>query len=186
MRITKIIPVVLLLAASPTLAEAPIDTAVTIRNTVLRAEPVQTSDVVTELAADTEVEIFERQRIWVRLATTGSAQTEQGWLRFTELRIGVGAGGAVQTESPGSGGFAGFSRSVSGFLSGFRGRGSRTTQKTSTIGIRGLTVADLEAARPDVNALAAVSRFAISKAAAQQFANAGGLAARNVPYGGEK
>ena len=96
MRLTKIIPVLLLLAASPILAEDPIDTAVTIRNTVLRAEPVQTSDVVTELAANTAVEIFERQRIWVRIAATGDAETEQGWLRFTELRLGVGAGGAAQ------------------------------------------------------------------------------------------
>jgi len=186
MRMTKMIPVFLLLAVSPVLAEAPIDTAVTIRNTVLRAEPAQTGEVVTELAANTEVEIFERQRIWVRLATTGDDGGDQGWLRFTELRIGIGAdGAAAQSEAPKSGGFAGFSRSVSGFLSGFRGRGSRTAQKTSTIGIRGLTVADLEAARPDVNALAAISRYRISKTDAQQFAGAGGLAARNVPYGGD-
>jgi hypothetical protein len=171
----------LLLAAPPIAAEDPIDTAVTIRNTVLRAEPTQASDVVAEIPANTSVEVFQRQRLRVRLAAADDGEAEQGWLRFTELRFGAETNDAAPSPEPETGAFAGFSRSVSGFLGSFRRRSSRTTQKTATIGIRGLTVADLEAAHPDVKALAAISRFAISKADAQQFAAAGGLAARDVP-----
>lgn len=183
MRIPKLIPVLLLLMAQATVAEEPIDTAVTIRNTVLRAAPATTSEVVSELTSNTEVEVFERQRLWVRIAKVGDGDTI-GWLRFTELRFGTSA--ATESAAPKSSRFAGFSRSVSGFLSSFRGGGSRTAQNTSTIGIRGLTSAELLAAAPDLRALAAISRYAISPAQAEQFAGAGGLSARRVSAGGGK
>jgi len=172
-----------LLTAETVVAEDPIDTAVTIRNTVLRTDRSNTSDIVVELKGATALEVYERQRLWVRVAAVNNTNAK-GWLRFTELRFGTSAAGA--SEAPKSSGFAGFSRSVSGFLSSFRGGGSRTAQKTSTIGIRGLTVAELEAARPNPNALAAISRYAISPADAEQFAGAGGLTPRRVPYGSEQ
>ena len=183
MRLVTMIVVIFLFPVQPAFAEDPIDTAVTIRNTVLRSEPLQTSDVVTELVADTNVLVYERQRLWVRLAVTSDASIT-GWLRFTELRFGTST--ATKSAAPRSSRFAGFSRSVSGFLSSFRGGGSRTAQRTSTIGIRGLTVAELEAARPDAKALAAISRYAMSSSDAEQFAGSGGLTARSVPYGGNK
>ncbi len=183
MRIALLISILYLLVIHVAVAEDPIDTAVTIRNTVLRSEPVQTSDVVAELVVDTDVLVYERQRLWVRLASVNDADTA-GWLRFTELRFGTTT--AAKNAAPRSSGFAGFSRSVSGFLGSFRGGGSRATQKTSTIGIRGLTVAELETARPDAKALAAISRYAMSSSDAEQFAGSGGLTARSVPYGGNK
>ena len=83
------------------------------------------------------------------------------------------------------GGFAGFSRSVSGFLSSFRSPSSRTTERSSsTIGMRGLTVAEIETAPADANALATISQYAMSTADAEMFARAGGLSARHVPYAG--
>lgn len=183
MRVSSMILAGLLVAAQASLAEAPIDNAVTIRNTVVRSEAAQASEVVVEIAAATKVEVYERQGLWVRVAAVDKADAEQGWLRFTELRFGTDSSAAASAKPAAqAGGFAGFSRSVSGFLSGFRGRDSRTTQKTSTIGIRGLTVAELQAAAPDANALAAVTHFAVSKGDAEQFAGAGGLAAHTVPY----
>ncbi len=178
------ISILLLLVTQNAYAEDSIDTATTIRATAMRAEPTMRSAAVKEMASDTSVVVFERQRLWVRVATADDTETD-GWLRFTELRFGAGAP-AVTSNAPRSGGFAGFSRSVSGFLSSFRGGGSRTAQKTATIGIRGLTVAELQAAQPDASALAAISRYAISPAEAEQFANAGGLSAQGVAAGGGK
>ena len=176
-----IIAITLLLVAQVAFCEEPIDTGMTIRNTVMRAEPATASDVVTELSSNTPVVVFERQRLWVRVATADN-QAIVGWLRFTELRFGTSV--AVQSNVPKSGGFAGFSRSVSGFLNSFRGGGSHTAQTTSTIGIWGLTVADLQTAQPDAHALAAISRYTISAADAEQFAGAGGLSVQQVPLGG--
>ena len=171
----------LLLATHSAFAEDPIDTGVTIRAAALRADPTPASAAVKEFAANTPVMVFERQRLWVRVASADDTTTT-GWLRFTELRFGTGVTSA--STAPKSSGFAGFSRSVSGFLSGFRGGSSRTANTTATIGIRGLTVAELQAAQPDTNALATISRYSISAAEAEQFAGAGGLAAQHVPVGG--
>ena len=186
MRITTRLLVLMLLVVPLAGADEVIDTAVVIRNTVLREQPTQSSDVVVALPMNSAVEILERRRLWVRLSATTEGEAATGWLRFTELRFGHdGTRSAGSSATPETGGFAGFSRSVSSFLAGFRSRNSRTAQRTtSTIGIRGLTVAELEAAGPDTNALAAVTRYVASKADAEKFAGAGGLAARDVAYAG--
>ncbi|MGR9090423.1 MAG: hypothetical protein ACU85U_07575 [Gammaproteobacteria bacterium] len=160
----------------------PPDSATTVRATVLRDAPARASTVVRELAADVELDVFARERLWVKAAPSGAGEAEAGWLRFTEVRYSTTAAPAATQPVPAAdaGGFAGFSRSVSGFLRGFGGRTANSPQATSTIGIRGLTVADLEAAHPDQNALALVDRYAISKADAEQFAGVGGLTARDV------
>lgn len=157
-------------------AENIIDTAISVRATVLRAGTNQASAVVADLAENTAVDVFERERVWVRVAASGVENAPTGWVRFTELRFG---GAGTQTAGQG-GGFAGFSRSVSGFLSGFRGRTSSHKTATSTIGIRGLTVADLSAAQPDAAALGVIDAYATSPADAEQFAGVGGLTARDV------
>jgi len=185
----RIAPILLLgiMASLNAYGDQVIDKAVTVRNTTLRATTEQSSAVVAELPANTEVDIFERDRIWVRAAARGTDKPETGWLRFTELRFGSsGAPSKATRESPqGGGGFAGFSRSVSGFLSSFRGGSSRTAA-TSTIGIRGLTMADLNTAQPNPGALAWVDAYLISKNDAELFAVAGGLRSRDVPVtGGE-
>lgn len=167
-------------------AEQAIDQATLRRNATLYEYASNSSDHVAELVANSAVDIYERNGLWVRLKTTETDAPVEGWIRFTELRFGnatVQSSAAKSTSR--SGGFAGFSRSVSGFLSGFRSRNSRTaSNSTSTIGIRGLTVAELETARPDPNALASVSRYVASEGDAQAFAGASGLVARNVPYKG--
>jgi hypothetical protein len=177
MRTTLLLFVLLLVSATST-AETVIDTATTVRPTVLRAATETASAVVADLAENTAVDVFERERVWVRVAPSGVENAQTGWVRFTDLRFG-GAGAAAQTAAQG-GGFAGFSRSVSGFLSGFRGRGASNTTATSTIGIRGLTVADLSTAQPNTAALAMIDTYATSPSDAEQFAGVGGLIARDV------
>lgn len=167
-------------------ADGPPDSATTVRATELRDAPARTSKVVSELAAGVELDVFARERLWVKAAPSGAGEAHAGWLRFTEVRYHTTAAPAAASSGATSdaGGFAGFSRSVSGFLRGFGSRQSNAPQATSTIGIRGLTVADLAAANPDPNALAVVDRYAISTADAEQFAGVGGLTARRVEIAG--
>lgn len=174
----------LLFPIAVTAADPVIDQAVTVRASTMRAAAENSSAVVEQLAANTQVDVYERNRLWVRVAKAGSSESV-GWLRFTELRFGADANKVASDEPARSGGFAGFSRSVSGFLSGFRGRRADRTASTSTIGIRGLAVADLQAAHPDANALASVQRYMSSKEAAEQFAQAGGLRKINVNAEGQ-
>jgi len=174
----------LLLAVTGIAAAESNDTATTIRNTVLRQEPAQSSAVVTELQANTELRVFERERVWVRVVPSSDESADPGWLRFTELKFGVSAPAAeVPADVASPGGFAGFSRSVSGFLRGFRSRSPSSPQATATIGVRGLTVADLEAANPDPASLALINRYLTSRDDAARFAAVGGLAARPVSEG---
>ncbi len=171
--------------AQPLAGSTP-DSATTVRATVLRDAPARTSSVVRELAAGVELDVFARERLWVKAAPGGAGEAEAGWLRFTEVRYHAPAApvAAKSDATTDTGGFAGFSRSVSGFLRGFGSRSANSPQATSTIGIRGLTVAELAAANPDPNALALVDRYVISKADAEQFAGVGGLTARSVEDSG--
>lgn len=167
-------------------ADGPPDSATTVRATALRDAPARTSKVIRQLAASVELDVFARERLWVKAAPSGAGEAQAGWLRFTEVRYHASAAPAAATSgsTTEASGFAGFSRSVSGFLRGFGSRQANAPQATSTIGIRGLTVADLTAANPDPNALALVDRYVISKADAEQFAGVGGLTARTVEAAG--
>lgn len=175
--------VLCVLCAQP-FADGPPDSATTVRATTLRDAPARTSTVIRQLAAGAELDVFARERLWVKAAPSGAGEAQAGWLRFTEVRYHAAAAPAAAGSTSGAGGFAGFSRSVSGFLRSFGSRQASTPQATSTIGIRGLTVADLTAANPDPNALAFVERYVISKAGAEQFAGVGGLTARSVETAG--
>ncbi|MGR8950680.1 MAG: hypothetical protein ACU84Q_21775 [Gammaproteobacteria bacterium] len=152
------------------------ETASIVRDTVLRTEASFDSAEIMKLVAGAEIIPLERIRLWVRVSTA-AANPKTGWVRLNYLR---GRPAAAATEPSRSNPFAGFSRSVSGFLSGFRSRRAPQPTQTATIGIRGLTSEELTAARPDHEALAAVAQYASSEAAAESFAESGGLTERNL------
>lgn len=104
------------------------DRATTVRATVLRDAPARASTVIRELAANVELDVFDRERLWVKAAPEGAGEAEAGWLRFTEVRYRATAAPAAakSTQPAEAGGFAGFSRSVSGFLRGFGSRSSNS------------------------------------------------------------
>ena len=152
------------------------ETARIVRDTVLRTEASFDSAEITKLVAGTEITPLERVRLWVRVST-GAANPKVGWVRLNYLR---GRPAAAASEPSRSNPFAGFSRSVSGFLSGFRSRRAAQPAQTATIGIRGLTSEELTAARPNHKALASVAQYASSSAAAKSFAESGGLTEREL------
>ncbi len=152
------------------------ETARIVRDTVMRAEASYDSEEVMKLATGTEITPLERVRLWVRVSTMAE-NPKTGWIRLNYLR---GRAAAAASEPSRSNPFAGFSRSVSGFLSGFGSRRNARPVQTATIGIRGLTSEELTAARPDHKALTAVAQYTSSDTAAMRFAESGGLSKRDL------
>ena len=170
-----IVPVLALFAFNSTSLRAD-ETARIVRDTVLRTEANFDSAEIMKLVAGTEITPIERVRLWVRVSTK-AADPKTGWVRLNYLR---GRPAATASEPSRSNPFAGFSRSVSGFLGGFRSRRAPQQTQTATIGIRGLTSEELTTARPDHKALAAAAQYASSGVAAESFAESGGLTKRNL------
>ena len=152
------------------------ETARIVRDTVLRTEASFDSAEIMKLVAGAEIIPLERVRLWVRVSTKAD-NPKTGWVRLNYLR---GRPAATASQPSRSNPFAGFSRSVSGFLSGFRSRRAPQSAQTATIGIRGLTSEELTAARPDHKALAAVDQYVSSGTAAKNFAASGGLTERDL------
>ncbi|MEQ8232224.1 MAG: hypothetical protein RLW61_11845 [Gammaproteobacteria bacterium] len=133
---------------------------------------------IARLAAGTTLEVHGRQGLWLLVTAPGTEGARRGWTRLTAVRLG-GAAGTSAASAPQAGGFARFSRSITGLLGGLRGRDTRTAH--ATIGIRGLTPGELQTAHHDARALAMVAALGASRTDAELFAQAGGLTARPVP-----
>jgi len=175
-------------AAVCTGAQEPTRAAATVRDTALYTAPRYDAPVVTRLGPETPLYTGLREGLWIDARTADGAR---GWLRLTDVRLGAGTAdgdpGAAGAGAPARGGvFARLSRSVSSLLGGARGGyDAQTSASTATIGIRGLSVAELETAAPDTAALAALARYSASAEEARAFAVLGGLSAR-APAGTEQ
>ncbi|MEX2479260.1 MAG: hypothetical protein WD928_00220 [Gammaproteobacteria bacterium] len=168
----------LLLTAAPVrAANESNDRGLILRDTSLLAEPGHGAPLA-ELARGTTVSVHGRQGLWMLITALTPGGEQRGWTRLTALRLESGAPPAAGATG-GSGGFARLSRSVTGLLSGLRGRETRTAH--ATIGVRGLTPGEIETARFDAAALAWIAEAQASAAQAQQFAASGGLTARTIP-----
>ncbi len=181
-----------LLALLPTLASVaeadrdPRSFGVVISADTLRSEPGSDGKAVAELPVGTDLGIEARRGLWMKVSSDKPAGA--GWLRLTSVRLGVTAadldlpadGDAAAPEKK-RGFFSGVSRSVSSFFSRGAAR-SRPQATTATIGIRGLTPADLQAAKADPKALKTMQGYAASAGDAAIFARKGELATRTVSY----
>jgi len=168
-------------APAATAAESPIDQGISIRLATLRDLPDRTGSEVGNLPANTPVLLYERSRLWVRIRPSNAPQAPAAWASLLDFRFGA-APATSRAPTPGGGGFAGFSRSVSSLLAGFSGRQNSYSGNTATIGIRGLTSQELGEATPNYQALAEVERFAIAPLDAQNYALAGGLVPQRLSY----
>ncbi len=171
--------------AMATVADPPIDRATAVRPAAVRDFPDASGRQLGTLPAGAAVDVFERSRLWLRVSPPPGSPASAAWLQLTDVRLGglpapaAAAGGAPQ----GGGAFSAFSRSVSGLLAGFQAR--RQTGyagSNATIGIRGLTAAELATAAPDYQAFAELERHGVMPAAAQGFAFAGGLVPQRIQY----
>jgi hypothetical protein len=133
------------------LLAAPVQAQVTARATELRAEPKPVAKTVASLPAAAKVAIGKREGFWVQV----SAGAAHGWLRVTDLSFAQ-PGGAV---------------SLAGLDSGRLGKNNIV----STSAARGLSAADLQQAKPNYAAVAALASLSAQPATLQAFRAAGAL-----------
>jgi uncharacterized protein YgiM (DUF1202 family) len=126
----------------------------------LRIEPSLSSAVVATAKKNSRVEVLERKGFWVRINSGGVA----GWVKMTGVAADAPAG-----QGPGS---------LSGLASGRSGSGNIV----SASGTRGLSEAELKAARPDAEAVKQVRTLAVTSNDSAQFASEGRLQVRKLDY----
>ncbi|HMM77331.1 MAG TPA: SH3 domain-containing protein [Gammaproteobacteria bacterium] len=173
--------------------EQPIDRGSTVRPATVFDFPDRSGKPLGQLPPNAPLEVYERQRLWLRVKPPAGLAGPAGWVQLMDMRMGFGVAPAlapaaaaparaapVPAADPGM--FASFSRSVSGLLAGFQSRPSSYAGSNATIGIRGLTGAELNASSPNWQALAEVERYAMPPQQAQLFANAGGLVPQHILY----
>jgi hypothetical protein len=129
-------------------------------NTKLYQQPNGTA--TGNLLANTLVDISERDGGWYHVSASGG---REGWVRLATVRLA----GQQQSESVFSG--------LWGWLNSGR---SMQSAGTATAGIRGLDVADIEAASPDYDAVDSLNKFAVDADAARRYAAELPLEARSV------
>lgn len=148
------------------------------RATDMRAAPDDTAVVVQMLAPQTKVQVLERRGAWTRVKGL-SADAASGWVRMMHLRGEV----IVEQAAPqrGSGVMGGLNR----FFGGSQQTAAPRAQ-SATLGIRGLSPEELQAAAPNPQALAKMRGFAATKDEAAAFAKTANLAVAVVDDPGEQ
>lgn len=154
---------------------------IVIRDTALRADPYPSAQTIATLAPGTDVETGIRSGIWVRARSGDGAE---GWAKLPDLRLAPERAADTASDETGQtrgNAFSRLARSVTSLLGGGRRQRVADRPATATIGIRGLTIADLEDAAPDPEAFAATDAFVATPGEARAFARAGGLTSRALP-----
>jgi hypothetical protein len=136
---------------------------------------------VARIEAGARVSLFERQGGWELIFSDEKALT--GWVRSYQVRSGQYAQTpTVQAETDSRGflaGLASFSRKASSFFGG--GNSTGNTQ-TATIGVRGLSEAEIRTAVPDFEELEKMHRHASDVQRMPAFSSDGKLVARQIAH----
>lgn len=139
------------------------------------------SALIGQLAPGSEVSIFQRQGGWKEVFSESDELV--GWVRSYQVREGVvvqQAGAEGGSDSRGFlAGLASFSRKASRF---FSSSGSGTSANTATIGVRGLSEAEIESARPDFEEFARMKQYVSNDKRLTQFKSNGQLKAIQVKH----
>jgi hypothetical protein len=172
-----LIPLLLLLAP----AQAADQQGVIVRQASVYAQGSTASSRVGQLPAGTRVAMFTRDGGWQEIFSDKPALT--GWVRVYQVRAGKYAAPVVATEQEDSRGFlsglASFSRKASGF---FTQDATATSSGTATIGVRGLSEAEIKSAKPDFVELEKMETYASRPQRMESFTAQGGLKSSEVSY----
>ena len=136
------------------------------RDQVLRAEARDDATIVLKLKKGAAVDVLLREGAWYRIEQNG----QQGWIRLYWVRTGnakVAAAGARPI------------RSMADTLAAARSRRNRT-QISASIGVRGISEAELKGAHYDAAQMQKLDSYAVGTAAAARFAAAGPVQSRSV------
>ncbi|MDJ0776661.1 MAG: SH3 domain-containing protein [Gammaproteobacteria bacterium] len=154
---------------------------VIVRSAAVFADASSNSPQVGELVAGTRVSIFSRKGGWQEVFV--EQQAVIGWVRSYQVRAGnFDAPASVETGEDSRGflaGLASFSRRASSF---FSTRSGSTSSGTATIGVRGLSEAEINAAQADFVELEKMDRFASGSTRMPAFTRTGKLEARSVAH----
>jgi hypothetical protein len=138
------------------------ETAYTVRPTALKEKPYSDAKTLDNLGQNAKVEIVGRRGSWNKIKVNDTT----GWVKMLSLRLGDAAQKTGDT----------------GFKTLFNVASTGGSGSTMTTGVRGLSEEKLHNPQPNPQAVEAMHRLAVSKEEAQQFAQAGKLAAGKMDY----
>ena len=155
--------------------------AIVVREALVYSATSSTSQAVGKIAAGTRVSVFERKGGWKEIYF--EQESIVGWVRGYQIRE-ASLAPAMEAESGSDSrgflaGLAAFSRKASGF---FRSSNSTTSSGTATIGVRGLSEAEINAARPDYDELKKMQQYASNNVRLVEFRQIGQLSENNVKH----
>ena len=131
------------------------ETGSALKNDTMRVEPYADAKSVGSFTRGESVQILKKKGAWLQV----KAKKGTGWVRLLSVKRGVATGSG---------------NNVSGALAVASGRAG-TGQVVSTTGIRGLSEAELKAAKFDEAEIKAMESYTASAAQGQKFASAGSL-----------
>jgi hypothetical protein len=140
-----------LMAALPALAAQP---ATVTRPAELHAMPVSGGKALKTLPSGTRLDVLKRVGGWYQVKAPGT----EGWVRMWLVRFASTGAGGTSVAVLGSG-------------------RSGSTYTTATTGVRGLSEEELQAAKPNPAAVAALEQYAVAPDDARRFARQASLKA---------
>lgn len=135
--------------------------ATVIRATELKADPATDAATVAQLPEKAQVDALERKGGWTRVKAGGA----QGWVKMLALRYDGTA-----------------KRGDTGVAQAFNVARTGSSGTQVTTGVRGLDEEQLAKAQPNPAELAKLDRYAVDRAAANEFAAEGKLSPVSVAY----
>jgi hypothetical protein len=155
--------------------------AIVVRDALVYAAANSTSQQVGKVAAGTRVSVFDRKGGWEEIFY--EKESIIGWVRSYQIRGGSFTPAAEIETQPDSRGFlaglAAFSRKASGF---FRSSNATTSSSTATIGVRGLSEAEINAAKPDFDEFEKMQQYASNNQRLVEFSQQGQLSVNYVKH----
>jgi hypothetical protein len=155
--------------------------AIVVREALVYSATSSTSQTVGRIAAGSRVSVFGRQGGWKEVYY--EKESIIGWVRSYQIREGSltpAVEGETGSDSRGFlAGLAAFSRKASGF---FRSSNAPTSSSTATIGVRGLSEAEINAARPDYDEFEKMQQYASNNVRLVEFSQSGRLSVNNVKH----
>lgn len=153
-----------------------------VRQSSVHADTSSTSARVGVLNAGSRVSIFGRKGGWKEIFS--EEKSIIGWVRSYQVREGAFTEQAKQETQEDSRGFlsglASFSRKASRFFGS--GGNSSSSSGTATIGVRGLSEAEIKSAQPDLEELAKMQQYASNKKRLKKFQLNGQLSSNDVAH----
>lgn len=140
------------------------DPAYTVRDTNLKARPFSDAETLTVISADSKVDILQRKSGWMQVKASGAT----GWVKMLSLRLDSSTGQRRKGDS--------------GLAALFNVASTGSSGSTVTTGVRGLSEEQLKNTRANPQELEQARAYAVSKAEAKNFAQAGKLSARDMAY----